>query len=103
MTPEYQMIIQLIEAHNRAIREELKDLREASENRHVEVMELITTAFPEGDLKSHYRYHMGLIEEAASRKTIKLEVWKKIVAGSVWSMLAYAFLKFIEWAKDHVR
>jgi hypothetical protein len=91
------VILRLIQTHNDTLKAEIQSLREASENRHVEVMDLITQAFPDGDLKSHYQYHMRLVEEAAARKAIRLEVWKKLVSGSVWSILVFAVYKFLEW------
>lgn len=98
-----EMILEVLNTHIRALKSEILATREASENRHVEVMDLIIKAFPDGDLKSHYQYHMRLVEEAAARKAIRLEVWKKLWSGSIWVLLGYIGLQLLSWAKDHVR
>lgn len=78
-------------------------MRQASEDRHVEIMRLIEQGFPNGDLKSHYQYHMRLIEEAATKRAIRLEIWKKILAGSAWSLVAYIGWKLMEVAREYIR
>lgn len=102
-SPETSMILRVMDTHIEALRDEMQKMREASENRHVEIMQLIEGAFPDGDLKSHYQYHMRLIEEAQARKAIRLEIWKKVLSGSIWSILAFLGFKLVEWARDHVR
>lgn len=102
-TQDINLLLQLLETYNAALKAELEALRTASEDRHVEVMDLITRAFPDGDLRAHHNYHMSLIQQAEARKAIRLEVIKKIVSGSVWSGLAYAAYKFIDWARHYVR
>lgn len=90
------VLLQLMETYIASLKAEIQALRQASEDRHVEVMDLITKAFPEGDLQAHHNYHMRLIEEAAARKAIRLEVTKKLVSGSVWSGLVYLAYKLLE-------
>lgn len=109
-----ELLLKLVEARIGAMQEQLNTrstatqtelvaLRQILEDRHVEVMELIQGGFPDGDLKSHYQYHMRLIEEAQTKKAIRLEVIKKLVSGSIWSMLAYLGFKLFEWVRDHVK
>lgn len=100
---DHELLLRIIDQHISAMKDELAAMRQASEDRHVEVMDLITGAFPDGDLKSHYQYHMRLIEEAQSRKAIRLEIWKKLLSGSIWSMLAYFGYQALQWIKDHVK
>lgn len=97
------LLLNVINTQNRALKEEMAAMKQASEDRHVEVMNLITKAFPDGDLASHYQYHMRLIEEAAARKAIRLEVWKKIVSMSAWTLLGFIGLKSLEWVRDNVK
>lgn len=102
-TPETALLLRVLDTHVTSIRDEMEKMRLASEARHVEVIELIEQGFPDGDLKSHYQYHMGLIEEAQNRKAIKLEIWKKLLSGSIWSVLAYAAFQSLQWIKDYVK
>jgi hypothetical protein len=99
---DLEVIINLISTHDKTLRSEMIAMKEASENRHVEIMELVTKAFPDGDLDSHYRYHVRLIEDAAARKSIRLEIYKKLAAGSVWAIITYFALKSFTWLQSHV-
>lgn len=104
MTPQNDtMLLKVIDTHVTAIHERIEKMNEIAEDRHAEVMQLIKGAFPDGDLKSHYQYHMRLIEEAQARKAIKLEIWKKVLSGSIWSVLAYCAYEVFKWGQNHVK
>lgn len=102
-SPETSLILKVIDTHISAVRDEMEKMRVASEARHVEVMELIEQGFPDGDLRAHNAYHKQLIEEAMNRKAIKLEIWKKVLSGSIWSVLAYCAYELFKWGQSHVK
>lgn len=102
-TPEIQLLLRVFDQHISAMRDDMEKARLASEARHVEVMSLIEEGFPDGDLKAHAEYHKRLIEDAMNRKSIKLEIWKKVLSGSTWSVLAYLGYQAFEWVKANVK
>lgn len=73
----------------------------ACEFEYEKVKELVESAFPNGDLKSHHEFHLDLIEKAKEeeriaaekseeKKQIRLEVKKKVVSGIVWAVIFVA-------------
>lgn len=99
-SPETKLLLRVLDMHVTALREEMQKDREVSEDRHVEVMKLIEEGFPDGDLRGHAAYHKRLIEDELNRKSIKLEIWKKVLSGGIWSVLAYLAYNAWEWIKN---
>lgn len=102
MASEVEMLMQVLEAHIRGIRTELKTLQESHENSHVETMDMFRRAFPDGDLAGHQRFHQQLMDDAKTRRDIRNEVLKKLAAGSAWSAVVFFGYRAIDLLKDHV-
>lgn len=99
-SPETKLLLRVIDQHVTALRDDMQKMREASEDRHVEILKLIEEGFPDGDLKAHNTYHKRLIEDAMNRKSIRLEIWKKVLSGSIWSILVFLAYQVIDWIKN---
>lgn len=99
-SPETKLLLRVIDQHIGALRDDMEKMKVASEDRHVQVMELIEKGFPDGDLISHRDYHKRLIEDALNRKSIKLEIWKKVLSGSIWSVLVFLAYQALDWIKN---
>lgn len=48
----------------------------------------VKTAFPDGDLDGHRRYHEILIEEAMERKRMRSAIFIHVAKSSTWAVIA---------------
>lgn len=101
MPDQTELLMQVIDAHMRGIRTELSQLKESSENGYQEIMGMFEKAFPDGDLAGHMKFHQQLIDDARTRREIRNEILKKLVAGSAWSTLLFFGYKAIDWFKEY--
>lgn len=76
--------------------EELQAAAERSQNDKYEMLRKemlalsasVKTAFPDGDMDGHRRYHEILIEEALERKKMRNAIFIHVAKSSTWAVIA---------------
>lgn len=61
------------------------------------------SAFPEGDLEGHRRYHQLLIEEAEDRKKMRQAIITKSTVSLIWVLLCALGAAFWAWIVQQVK
>jgi len=65
-------------------------------------VEKLESAFPNGDVSGHCRYHQAVIEELQSRMKLRQAVIEQLVKGSVWAGLVFLATAILTYSKEHI-
>lgn len=83
---EENIIVKMMVAQNERLEKMSAALIKHIETEESAINKFIT-AFPEGDLEGHRRYHQLLIEEAEDRKKMRQAIITKSTVSLIWVLL----------------
>lgn len=51
--------------------------------------DLISGAFPDGDISGHQRYHTLMIERNSEIRRLRIAIQEKTISGLIWALLVF--------------
>ncbi|CAP41334.1 hypothetical protein [Bordetella petrii] len=87
LSPDTKAILAAVEALQAAAARAQDSKYDALHKEMVALSATVKTAFPDGDLDGHRRYHELLIEEALERKRMRSAIFIHVAKSSTWAVI----------------